>query len=144
MPFSPLANGVFYIYEPRVSALTLAILRCPDLVIPILNQGCKIESSDSEKWWVPVCIWEHLSEVEQRKLENAGGCDITLARQCLGPEHEHVMDTLESWSTNLVTSLLSQSKRVILQNIMQGHDSLNQNMLQSLGLPSTLQEYLIT
>ncbi len=144
VPFSPLANGVFYIYEPRVSALTLAILRCPGLVIPILNGGCKIERSDSEKWWVPVCIWEHLSKVEQGKLENAGGCDVTLARLCLGPEHEHVMEALESWSANWVPSLLSQCKRVILYNIMQGHDSLNQNMLQSLGLPSKLQDYLIS
>ncbi len=141
-PFNPLVNEIFYIYEPRVSALTLAILRYPDLIIPILEGGGRMTSDFSHKWHIPACMRDYLTTDEMTKFNSTMACDYALAEQCLGHENEHVRNILSAWPVQ-PQSLMEQSRGVVLE-LLQDNELLNLDSIQSLGLPTRLQEYLIS
>ncbi len=141
-PYNPLFTTVFYILEPRVSALTLAILRCPDLVIPILESGCKAISDCTCTWQTPEYIEQYLTDKEIGKLHGCLSCDRSLAQDCLGPDYEHVKQYLSAIPVEPV-SLLIQCRGCILEYLSE-NGFLTKTSIQSLGLPLKLQGYLVT
>ena len=141
-PFKPLVNKVFYIYEPQVTSLTLAILRCPDLIIPILEGGSGITNDLSRKRHIHYYMREHLTGDEINKLNDSMACDHTLAELCLGHEYEHIKNIFSTWPVKPL-SLMDQSRGAILEHLHE-NKSLNLENVQSLRLPTRLQEYLIS